>query len=102
MKLALLLSVLVIAGCAATREQMAAQSNYDVCRFTMGGPHSQVAHFESQRRGLDCTQYYGAINARMQAESAATAQFINSIDPTAAATTTNQLHELSHREHCAD
>jgi hypothetical protein len=72
---------LLLAGCAATPQQMAQQSNWDVCRFTMGGPHSQVAQNEASRRGLDCTPLYPAIAAQMQAQSAAIANFQRSIAP---------------------
>jgi hypothetical protein len=81
-KLTALLPALLLFGCVTMSPQhMAAQSNFEVCRFTMGGPHSQVAHSEAQRRGLDCSQYYGAINARRQAESAATADFMRVLNP---------------------
>lgn len=72
---------LVLAGCAATPEQMAQQTNWDVCRFTMGGPHKHVAEYERQRRGLDCTPLYPAIAARLQAESAAIANFQRALQP---------------------
>jgi hypothetical protein len=81
MRALLLIPALLVAGCAATPQQMAQQSNWDVCRFTMGGPHSQVAQHEAQRRGLDCTPLYPAIAAQMQAQNAATANFIRSINP---------------------
>lgn len=80
MRIFLLMPVLLVA-CAATPEQMVQQSNYDVCRFTMGGPHSQVADYEARRRGLDCSTMYGAIAAREGARNAATANFINAINP---------------------
>ncbi len=74
-------AALLLAGCVTMAPQdMARQSNYDVCRFTMGGPHSQVAHDETRRRNLDCTPYYPAINARMQAQDAATQNYINSLN----------------------
>lgn len=79
MKILLLLPGLVLAGCAATPEQMAQRSNWDVCRFTMGGPHSLVAQHEAQRRGLDCAPLYPAIAAKLQAENAATANLINAL-----------------------
>lgn len=80
MRLAIL-SAAVLAGCAATPQQMAQQSNYDVCRFTMGGPHSAVAEAEARRRGLDCSSMYGSIAAQEQARNAATANFLRSINP---------------------
>lgn len=63
--------VAVLAGCAITPQDMAQRSNFEVCRFTMGGPHSQVAHYEAQRRGLDCAPLYPAIAAQQQREAAA-------------------------------
>jgi hypothetical protein len=69
---------LVLTACAATPEQMAQQSNWDVCRFTMGGPHSTVAEAERQRRGLDCAPLYPAIAARLQAENAAVGGLVRS------------------------
>lgn len=72
---------LLLAGCAATPEQMAQQSNWDVCRFTMGGPHSRVAEAERERRGLDCTPLYPAIAARMQADNAAVSNFLRATQP---------------------
>lgn len=80
MRIAVLLSAL-LAGCAATPEQMAQESNYTVCRFTMGGPHARVAEYERQRRSLDCAPYYGAIAAKLQAESAATSNLQRAIAP---------------------
>jgi hypothetical protein len=71
----------VLAGCAATPQQMAQQSNFDVCRFTMGGPHSAVAQNEAARRGLDCTPLYPAIAAQMQAQNAATANMLRALQP---------------------
>jgi hypothetical protein len=75
------LSLLVLGGCAATRQEMAQQSNWDVCRYTMGGPHSEVAEYERQRRSLDCTPYYPAIAAKLQAENAALANFLQATQP---------------------
>lgn len=80
MRLAILTAA-VLAGCAATPQQMAQESNWNVCRFTMGGPHSQVAQQEAQRRGLDCTPLYPAIAAKLQAENAAVANFQRAINP---------------------
>jgi hypothetical protein len=81
MRLAILTAAALLAGCAATPQQMAQQSNYDVCRFTMGGPHSAVADAEARRRGLDCASMYGAISAQEGARNAATANFLRSINP---------------------
>lgn len=65
----LLIPALLVAGCAMTPQDMAQQSNYDVCRFSMGGPHSRAADYEIQRRGLRCD--YGSIAAQESARSAA-------------------------------
>jgi hypothetical protein len=75
------LLVLGLVGCAATPEQMAQQSNWDVCRFTMGGPHSAVADAERRSRGLDCSPLYPAIAAKIQAENAAMSNYLRSIQP---------------------
>lgn len=80
MKTLLLIPVL-LAGCAATPQEMARQSNWDVCRFTMGGPHSQVAQNEAARRRLDCAPMYPAIAAKLQAENAAIANFQRTLNP---------------------
>lgn len=72
------LSVLVLSGCAASPEQMAGQSNYDVCRFTTGGPHAAVADAEARRRGLDCQPFYPAIMQQKAAQNAATQSWIRS------------------------
>lgn len=70
---------LVVAGCAATPEQAATWSNWDVCRLTMTSAQGRVAEHERQRRNLDCVPLYPAILARQQQESAATDQFIRSL-----------------------
>lgn len=70
MKRLAVLAPLALAGCVTmSPQQMSAQSNWDVCRFTMGGPHSGVAEDERIRRRLDCTPYYPAIAAKLQAEN---------------------------------
>lgn len=76
-----LIPLALLAGCAATPQQMAQQSNWDVCRFTMGGPHAQVAEYERQRRSLDCTPLYPAIAAQAQAQNAAVANFLRATQP---------------------
>lgn len=78
---ATLIASMALAGCAMSPQYMAQQSNWDVCRFTMGGPHSVVAQQESARRGLDCRPYYGPITAQGQAQNAATQSFIQSTQP---------------------
>jgi hypothetical protein len=74
------LSALAIAGCASA-DYVAHQSNFDVCRLSMGGPHAQTADAEAARRGLDCRQYYGAINAQRANEAAAVNNFLRSTQP---------------------
>lgn len=86
---ALLLATALLAGCAATPQEMSAQSSYDVCRLTMGGPHARVAEYEARRRGLDCRQYYGAIAAQEQARAAAMNQAIQYFAPRPAPQTIN-------------
>jgi hypothetical protein len=76
---------LALAGCAASPQHMAAQSNFDVCRFSMGGPHAAVADAEARSRGLDCTPYYPAINQRQANQNAATQNFIRSMQQPAPA-----------------
>ena len=81
MRALLLIPALAIAGCAITPQQMAQQSNWDVCRFTMGGPHSGVAQNEAGRRGLDCAPLYPAIAAKQQADAQALANFQRALNP---------------------
>jgi hypothetical protein len=78
MRILVLLPAL-LAACAVTPQDMAQRSNWDVCRFTMGGPWSQTAQYEAQRRSLDCSPYYGPINAQMQRENAATSEYLQSL-----------------------
>ena len=85
MKFLPVLAAVVLSGCAATPQEMAQQSNFDVCRFTMGGPHSQIAHNEMQRRKLDCAPYYPAIAAQQANQNAALQNFINATQKPAAA-----------------
>jgi hypothetical protein len=79
MRLAILAAGLVLAGCASVPAEQA--SNWDICRFTMGGPNAAVAQREAHRRGLDWTPYYPAINAKLANENAATASFLRQINP---------------------
>ncbi len=72
-----------LSGCAMSPQSMAGESNFVVCRFTMGGPHSQVAQQEAQRRALDCAPLYGAIAAQNQAQNAATNNLVNALNPPA-------------------
>jgi hypothetical protein len=78
MKLTLILPVVLLAGCATNPQEL---SNYDVCRFTMGGPHARAAEIEASRRGLNCPAMYSAIAARESARNAATANFIQQLNP---------------------
>lgn len=79
MKSACVLTLVALAGCAGSPDYVARQSNFDVCRLSMGGPHAAYADAEARNRGLDCRAYYGAILARQQQENAATQQYINSL-----------------------
>jgi hypothetical protein len=76
---------ILLAGCASmsTPEYVARQSNWDVCRFTMGGPHARNAEVEAQRRGLDCRPYYGAIQQKNANDAAAIRSFQRAIAPPA-------------------
>jgi hypothetical protein len=85
-----IVALIALTGCAAMPpDQMAQKSHWDVCRFTMGGPHSQVAEGERQRRGLDCGPYYPAIQQQQANQNAATQTFINSLQRPAAAPVRN-------------
>jgi hypothetical protein len=79
MRAIFILAAAALTGCAATPDRMAQQSNWDVCRFTMGGPSAHVAEQEAQRRGLDCAPLYPAINARQQNQNAATNSLIQQL-----------------------
>jgi hypothetical protein len=71
-------AAVALAGCATPAHEA---SNWDICRYTMGGPNAAVAQQEAQRRGLDCTPYYPAINAKLANENAAVGNFIRQINP---------------------
>jgi hypothetical protein len=82
MRIAIVLSAFALAGCITMAPQeMARQSNYDVCRFTMGGPHAAVADNEARRRNLDCSQMYGAITARERANNDAVNNYLRATRP---------------------
>lgn len=81
MKAAIMISLLALAGCASSPEYVAGQSNFDVCRLTMGGPHSLSAEAEAARRGLDCRTLYPAIIQRQAVENAAVQSYIQSTRP---------------------
>lgn len=80
MRLASPLLLAALIGCAATPEQMAQKSSWDVCRFTMGGPHARLAEAEAARRGLDCRPYYGAIQQQNANQNAAVQNYLNTIN----------------------
>jgi hypothetical protein len=84
MRLALF-SLVFLSGCAITPQQMAGRSNFDVCRFTMGGPHSAVADAEARQRGLDCQPYYGAIQQQQANQNAATQNYLRALQQPAPA-----------------
>lgn len=70
-----------LAGCVTvTPQDMAQKSDWDVCRFTMGGPFSQLAEYERNRRSLDCQPYYPAINARQANQNQAVDAYLRSIN----------------------
>jgi hypothetical protein len=72
-------TALVLAGCANTPASEVA--DLDLCRYQLrGGNNAMVAQQEAQRRGLDCRPYLPAIAAQAQAQNAATANFLNSIN----------------------
>lgn len=75
------LSLLVLAGCASSPDYVARQSNWDVCRLTMGGPHARAAEAEAARRGVDCQPLYPAIQGKMANENAATQNYLRSLQP---------------------
>ncbi len=82
MRLAIFLAPLALAGCITMApHEMARQSNYDVCRFSMGGPHAAVADGEARSRGLDCSQMYGAITARERANNDAVNNYLRATRP---------------------
>lgn len=81
MKRLSILSLVLAAGCASSPEYVAGQSNFNVCRLTMGGPHARAADAEAARRGLDCRQYYGAIQQQLANENAATNAAIRALQP---------------------
>lgn len=77
-----LLPLALLGGCVSmTSEDMAAQSAFTVCRYTMtGGPFSGLAEQERARRGLDCTPLYPAIAAKMANDNAAVGAYLNSMN----------------------
>lgn len=82
----LILAPALLVGCAATPQQMASESSWNVCYHTLGGASAQVARDEVQRRGLDCTPMYPSLIAQKQREDAALSNLIRQLSvPRAAA-----------------
>jgi hypothetical protein len=81
MRIAIIAATAVLAGCGLTPEQMARQSDYQVCRFSTTPASGEVAHYEAQRRGLDCRPYYGVIQQQRANEAAAIQNFQRSLSP---------------------
>ena len=75
MRAVVLFAPLLLVGCASG-DYVASRGDFDVCRLTMGGPHAAFADAEARRRGLDCRQYYGAIQGQQQRENAAVQQYL--------------------------
>jgi hypothetical protein len=76
----LLLVPALLAGCA-TQTDPTTVADIDLCRYQLrGGNNAMVAQQEAQRRGLDCRPYFPAIAAQEQAQNAATANFLNSMN----------------------
>lgn len=88
----LIISAAVLAGCATSPQQMAQETDWNVCRFTMGGPHSRVAESERQRRSLDCTPLYPAIAAQQANLNAATQNYLNATRPPPPMSAPRQMH----------
>jgi hypothetical protein len=74
----ILAAVVTLAGCASSPDYVARQSNWDVCRLSMGGPHSAAAEVEARNRGVDCAPMYPAIQATEARRAAAAAQMLQS------------------------
>jgi hypothetical protein len=81
MKPAIPLVALLLVGCASSPEYVAQKSNFDVCRLTMRGPHARNAELEAQKRGLNCTAYYPAIQQQMANENAAIQNMQRALQP---------------------
>lgn len=85
MKIAVAMLAVALGGCATTWQQsqdyVSRQSNWDVCRLTMGGPHSVMAQHEAGMRALNCAELYPAILARQAGQDAAVQNYINQINP---------------------
>jgi hypothetical protein len=81
MKIALVLLPILLYGCSATPEQVAAQSDYEVCRLTTVPVHANVAEQVRLRRGIDCVPYYPVIRARLEAQNAAINNMRAAIQP---------------------
>jgi len=99
MKLATVILAAALVGCASP-EYVARQSNWDVCRLSMGGPHSRAAEAEAASRGLDCRPYYGAIQGQLQRESEAVQQYQRALNPQPAVTCQSTPWGLGTRTTC--
>jgi hypothetical protein len=74
-----IVAALALVGCANVDPTTV--SDISLCRYQLrGGENAMVAQREAQRRGLDCRPYFPAIAAQDQAQNAATANFLNSIN----------------------
>jgi len=79
----------LVAGCAATPEQVAqalpSMSNIEICRGVMiaSGQKAAMAQGEAARRGLNCSQYFGAIQQQDAQQNAAVQNYIQSLKPPA-------------------
>ncbi len=73
-------SLIALAGCASVPATEV--SNFELCRYTMGGgQNARTAEAEAARRGLDCRPYYGAIQQQQANQNAAIQQYINTLQP---------------------
>jgi hypothetical protein len=79
-RIAALLPVLFVAGCANIPPESV--SDVRLCEYTLYGSNENqlVASREANRRGLDCNRYYLAIIARRQQQNAATAAAIQMLN----------------------
>lgn len=106
MRPTILAGLVLLTGCAtplSSPEYVAAQSNWDVCRLTMGGPHSAAAEVEARKRGVDCAPMYPAIQARMQQQNAAVIQYLQTQQRPLIPPMTFQpapLYQMPQQTHC--
>jgi hypothetical protein len=82
-----ILFVVLLAGCSATPEQVAQalpqMSNMEICKGVMiaSGQKAAMAQGEASRRGLNCAQYFGAIQQQDANQNAAINNYLQSINP---------------------